>query len=126
MNTSLLLPLSASGLGSTEGVRLRSDLDLREALYPFLVWLAVTVCTLGLGWLVVSNHFFRALINSTSVIGHNGAKIGRLRCAYDAEKDTKTIAIWLVVSLATMGAGLLFYSFIAARAALNATEVEWL
>ena len=32
---------------------------------------------------------------------------------------------WLVICILTLGVGLLFYSFYAARAALDHTSVEW-
>ncbi len=49
------------------GLRLRSRMDLSQVWPDFLVWLAVSVCTLGLGWLVVAGHFFRAVINSVEL-----------------------------------------------------------
>jgi hypothetical protein len=107
------------------GARLHNELDLRRIWPSFLVWLIVTGCTLGLGWLVVSGHFFRSVINSTRIVGPNGELLGRLACDYDAEKRLAPIVLWIVVSIVTLGVGLLFYSFYAARAALDVTVVEW-
>ncbi len=107
------------------GLRLRSQLDLGKVWPDFLVWLAVSVATLGLGWLVVAGHFFRAVINSCEVVGDDGQALGRLVCDYDVEKRTGELLRWLVICIATLGIGLLFYSFAAARAALNHTRVEW-
>jgi len=107
------------------GARLHNELDLRRIWPSFLVWLVVTGCTLGLGWLVVSGHFFRAIINSTSIVGADGKRLGRLSCDYDAERRMGPIVLWVAASIVTLGVGLLFYSFHAARAALDATVVEW-
>jgi energy-converting hydrogenase Eha subunit E len=101
------------------GARLKNELDLGRIWPSFLVWLVVTGCTLGLGWLVVSGHFFRAIINSTRIVGPNGEVLGRLSCDYDAERRMGPIVLWVAVSIATLGVGLLFYSFQAARAALE-------
>jgi len=107
------------------GLRLRSRLDLSKVWPDFLVWLAVSVATLGLGWLVVAGHFFRAVINSCEVVGADGQALGRLVCDYDVEKRTGELVRWLLICIVTLGIGLLFYSFAAARAALNHTSVEW-
>jgi hypothetical protein len=89
------------------------------------VWLAVSVATLGLGWLVVAGHFFRSVINSVEVTGASGQRVGRLVCDYDVERSTAELLRWLAISVATLGVGLLFYSFFAARAAMNHKRVEW-
>lgn len=107
------------------GLRLRSRLDLSKVWPDFLVWLAVSVATLGLGWLVVAGHFFRAVINSCEVIDASGQPVGKLVCDFDVEKRTGELVRWLVICIVTLGVGLLFYSFAAARAALNHTSVEW-
>ena len=107
------------------GMRLHSRLDLGKVWPDFLVWLAVSVCTLGLGWLVVAGHFFRAVINSVELTGADGTPAGRLVCDYDVEKGTGELVRWLMICIVTLGAGLLFYSFSAARAAMNHTRVEW-
>jgi hypothetical protein len=46
-------------------------------------------------------------------------------CSYDVEREMRLVVIWLLICIATLGVGLLFYSFHAARAALAATEIEW-
>ena len=107
------------------GTRLRSDLDIRIVWPSFLVWLAVSVCTLGLGWIVVSGHFFKMLINSTVVVDQSDTPIGRLVCDYDVESDIPRIIRWVLLSIVTLGAGLLFYSFRAGKLALSATQVVW-
>lgn len=112
------------GLAPTP-VRLRSELDLGQVWPAFLVWLAVSVCTLGLGWIVVSGHFFRLILNSTAVLDAEGNRLGRLSCSYDVEADMGRIALWVVVSVLTLGIGLLFYSFHAARNAIDATTIAW-
>ena len=110
---------------SLNGMRLRSRMDLSQVWPDFLVWLAVSVCTLGLGWLVVAGHFFRLVINSTDVVDTSGAPVGRLVCDYDVERGTAALLKWLLICIATLGVGLLFYSFHAARTAANHTRIEW-
>lgn len=112
-------------MAATAGLRLTSRMDLAKVWPDFLVWLAVSVCTLGLGWLVVAGHFFRAVINSVELTDAAGAPVGRLVCRYDVESGNGQLMRWLLVCIATLGVGLLFYSFAAARAAMNHTEVEW-
>jgi membrane protein required for beta-lactamase induction len=113
-----------NGPGLT-GLRLRSRLDLGKVWPDFLVWLAVSVATLGLGWLVVAGHFFRGVINSVELTDAGGTPVGKLVCDYDVEKGTAALLRWLLICVLTLGVGLLFYSFHAARAAMNHTRVEW-
>ena len=105
--------------------RFVNDMKLSEVWVPFLVWLMVSVVTLGLGWIIVSGHFFKLVVNQTRLIDAEGATIGRLVCDYDVEREMRLVVIWLIVCIATCGVGLLFYSFHAARAVLNATEIAW-
>ena len=112
-------------MGIQAGLRFRSDMRLGEVWIPFLVWLMVSVITLGLGWIIVSGHFFKLVINFTRVVDADGRTIGRLRCDYDVEREMRLVVLWLVACIATLGLGLLFYSFHAARAALDATTIEW-
>lgn len=106
-------------------LRLQSRLDLSEVWPDFLVWLAVSVLTLGLGWLIVAGHFFRRVIDSCEVVDAQGVPVGRLVCTFDVEKRTGELVRWLAICVLTLGVGLLFYSFHAARSALNHTRVEW-
>ena len=114
-----------TAIGLPKGARFRNDMRLAEVWVPFLVWLLVSAVTLGLGWIIVSGHFFRLVINATRIVDAEGRTIGRLRCTYDVEREMRTVAIWLVACIATLGIGLLFYSFHAARAALDATAIDW-
>ena len=104
---------------------LRSELDLRRVWPSFLVWLAVSVCTLGLGWIIVSGHFFKLIINNTILIDAEGRQVGHLVCDYDVEDDIGRIVRWVLLSIVTIGIGLLFYSFRAAKLSLSATTVVW-
>lgn len=114
------------GTGMAPGsTRLRSELDLRQVWPAFLVWLVVSVCTLGLGWIVVSGHFFRLILNSTAVVDAHGNRLGRLHCDYDVEAHMGQVALWVLVSIVTLGIGLLFYSFHAARRAIDSTSIHW-
>lgn len=106
-------------------LRLRNDMRLGEVWIPFIVWLMVSACTLGLGWIIVSGHFFKLVINFTRLEDASGRTVGRLVCSYDVEREMRLVVIWLLICIATLGVGLLFYSFHAARAALAATEIEW-
>ena len=117
--------LGLAGAMVPKGTKLRSDLDLRLVWPSFLVWLLVSVCTLGLGWIVVSGHFFKMLINSTLVVDEADTPVGRLVCDYDVEADIPRIIRWVLLCIVTCGIGLLFYSFRAGKLALSATEVVW-
>lgn len=114
-----------TGLAAIGNLKFRNDMRLGEVWMQFFVWLLVSVCTLGLGWIIVSGHFFKLVINFTRLEDAAGRTVGRLRCEYDVEREMRLVVIWLLVCIATLGLGLLFYSFHAARAALNATEIEW-
>lgn len=117
----------ATGIGLVpSGTRLRSDLDVRVVWPNFLVWLLVSALTLGLGWIVVSGHFFKMLINSTVIIDDHDVPIGRLVCDYDVESDVVRIVRWVLLCIVTAGLGLLFYSFRAGKLALSATRIEWI
>lgn len=107
------------------GLHFRNDMRLADVWMPFLVWLLVSFITLGLGWIIVSGHFFKLVINYTAVVDDGGRVRGHLVCDYDVEREMRLVLLWLLACIATLGIGLLFYSFHAARAALGATRIEW-
>ncbi len=107
------------------GTQLRSDLDVRLVWPNFIVWLLISACTLGLGWIVVSGHFFKMLLNSTVIVDENDVPVGRLVCDYDVEADVMRIVRWVLLCIITGGLGLLFYSFRAGKLALSATRIVW-
>ena len=107
------------------GMRLRSELTLGTVWTHFLVWLLVSAFTLGLGWIVVSGHFFKMLLNSTIILDAGGNRVGHLECSYDVEADPVRILRWVLFSIVTLGIGLLFYSFRAGKLALSETRVVW-
>lgn len=107
------------------GLRLKCEMKLSEAWIPFFVWLLLSLVTFGLGWLIVSGHFFKFLIERTYVVDAAGIRVGKLACTYDVEARIGQVGLWLLASIATLGIALLAYSFHAARAALDATEIEW-
>lgn len=119
-------PLARAALGGEfSNLRFRNDMRLSEVWLPFFVWLLVTGCTFGLGWIIVSGHFFKLVINHTRIVDAQGRSLGRLVCGYDVEREMRLVVIWALASIATLGIALLFYSFHAARAALAATEIQW-
>ena len=121
--------MGAALMGATPGVpaglAFRNEMRLAEVWIPFAVWLMVSAITLGLGWIIVSGHFFKLVINHTVLVDAAGTVRGRLDCDYDVEREMRLVVLWLLASIATLGIALLFYSFHAARAALGATRIEW-
>lgn len=117
--------MGSEGMALGAGMRLKNEMALRDAWLPFAVWLLLSVVTFGLGWLIVSGHFFKFVIERTVVVDAAGVPVGRLVCRYDVEDRMAVLGWWLLACIVTCGVALLFYSFHAARSALDATEIEW-
>ena len=105
------------------GLRLRCDYSLTEALGFLIIWLIISVITFGIGSFFAIYYFYKTIINKTFVLDRAGTEMGRLNCDLNLGEIVGNIVIWILITIVTLGIGLIFYAFRTFRLTLNRTRI---
>lgn len=105
--------------------RLRSDFGIADSIGHVIIWILLTIITLGLALIVFPYYFNRAVLNRTKVLDHNGNEVGRLNCRFDLGSSIGHVVIWAVLIIVTLGLALFFYAYRVIRVVLNETHIEY-
>lgn len=106
------------------GKALQCEYGLMEALGFIVLWLIITIFTLGIGSFFAAYYFFKSIVNKTYVVDAAGNKTGRLVCELNLAEIIGNIIIWILITIITLGIGLLFYTFRIFRLCLNKTTIQ--
>lgn len=106
-------------------VRLRCEFGLTETIGQVIIWLLLTVITLGLALLVFPYYFNKVVLNRTEVLDRSGTAIGRLNCRFNLGSSLGHAIIWILLIIVTLGIAALFYAYRVIRVLLNDTTIEY-
>ena len=106
------------------GYKLKSTLGLGEMVGQLLVWLLLSIVTLGLALFFLPYYLLKLPINRTLVVNAEGRVVGRLRVDVTFADILGHMLIWLVLSIVTLGLGYIVYWYYVLRRLLNATVIE--
>lgn len=106
------------------GYRLKCDFSVSEGIGTVIIWVLLTIVTLGLALFVAPYYIFKAPINRTSLIGPDGVAMGRLHVDVHLSEVIGHAVIWLLLSIITLGLALIVYQFAVIKRLLNGVEVR--
>jgi hypothetical protein len=112
------------GAGSVP-VRLKCDFGLIETLGQVIIWLILSIVTLGLALLVFPYYFNKVVLNRTEVLDRSGNAIGRLNCRFNIGNSLGHVIIWILLIIVTLGIAAFFYAYRVIRVLLNDTVIEY-
>ncbi len=113
----------SSGALLQNGLRLECDYSLTEAIGFLIIWLILTIITFGIGGFFAIYYFYKTIINNTFVIDRSGTEVGRLDCDLNLGEIIGHIFVWILITIVTLGIGLVFYAFRTFRMTLNRTRI---
>ncbi len=119
MNDIEISPQNLAG----SGLRLNCTYSLTEAIGFLLIWLLISIITLGLGSFFAIYYFYKNIINRTYIHNRANVEIGRLNCDLNIGEMIGHIVIWMLITIVTLGIGLIFYAFRTFRMCLNRTRI---
>ncbi|MBG6243088.1 MAG: hypothetical protein EKE20_15260 [Candidatus Symbiopectobacterium sp. Dall1.0] len=91
--------------------KLQCSAGTMEIIGHLIIWLLLTIVTVGLALMVFPYYLIRFIMNNTEVIDkHNGTKIGKLKCEIDLASIIGYVVLWTILSIVT--AGLLYFVFL--------------
>jgi len=114
---------SQDGHYTTLGQNLQCEYGLMEAIGFIILWIILTIITLGIGSFFAIYYFNKSIINKTYVTDKTGQRIARLNCELNLAEMIGHIVIWILLTIVTLGIGLIFYAFRTMRLCLNKTTI---
>lgn len=106
------------------GSRLSCAFSVTEGIGHVLIWVLLTVLTLGLALFVAPYYFLKAPINKTTVVDASGRTVGRLVVEVNLAEVVGHAVIWVLLTILTLGLALILYQFSVIKRLLNAIVIE--
>jgi len=112
------------GLGTPmKQLKLKSDLTVGDIIGHGIIWILLSIVTLGLALFVFPYYMQRFIISRTSVLDDSGRRVGRLECTIDLASIIGNIVIWAIISIVTLGIGYLIFLYKINAHCMNHTKV---
>jgi len=109
----------------TRIARLKCSFSTIEAIGTVVLWVILTVITLGLALLVFPYYLNKAVLNKTEILDASGKTIGRLNCTFNIGHSIGHVIIWGVLIIITLGLASFLYVYRVLRVVLNETRIEY-
>lgn len=93
------------------GNRLKIDLSAVDILGHLILWLIVSILTVGIGLFFLPYSFAAFIVNRVTVVDANGNAHGRLKCELELSSQIGHIVLWMIISILTLGVGYFFYLY---------------
>lgn len=105
--------------------RLRCSFGTIEAIGTVILWVILTIFTLGLALIVFPYYFNRAVLNKTELLDAAGRPVARLNCTFNIGHSIGHVIVWAILIIITLGLASFVYVYRVLRVVLNETRVEY-
>ena len=105
--------------------RLKCSFTTVEAIGSVVLWIILTIVTLGLALIVFPYYHNRAVLNKTELLDGSGRAIGRLNCTFNIGHSIGHVILWAILIIVTLGLAGFLYVYRVIRVVLNETRVEY-
>ncbi len=117
------VPGSAPTPGGIRGGRLAVELTLAEIIGHAVLWLVISLVTLGIGLFFYPYSLAKTVLNKTVILDENERRVGRLQCELTLSSQLGHIILWLIISVITLGLGYVVYLYKVWTFALQNTRI---
>ena len=117
----MTLPVEQSLVPNLSHGKIHLDLSMWDVLGHFVIWLILSVITLGIGLMFWPYAAAKLVIDHMEVHNASGARLGYLECKTSFGRQIGHIALWTLLVVCTLGLAYPFYLFGVARVALANT-----
>jgi uncharacterized membrane protein YjgN (DUF898 family) len=104
-------------------LKIKADIRILDIIGHIVIWLVLTIITLGIAIFFLPYSFSKFVINRTTLTDENGDE-RKMRCNIDMFSNIGHIILWIIISILTLGIGYIFYFYRVWNYALNNTSVE--
>ncbi len=105
--------------------KFRCDFSVGDAIGTAIIFILVTIVTLGLAVFVIPYYLPKAVINKTTVLADDGSEIGRLQCEMNLGTMIGNAVIWVFLTVITLGFAYIVYIFRVQRVVLSETKIVY-
>lgn len=89
-----------------------------------IIWVLISIITLGLGLFVAPYYILKAPINRTKLIASDGTVLASLHVEVNLAEIIGHMIIWVLLSIVTFGLAIILYQFAVMKRLLNAVVVR--
>lgn len=105
--------------------RLKCSFSTTEAIGGVIIWIILSIITLGLALIVFPYYLNRAVLNKTELLDGSGRPIGKLNCQFNIGHSVGHVILWVLLIIVTFGLAAFLYVYRVLRVVLNETRVEY-
>ncbi len=105
--------------------RFKAEFGIVDTIGVAIIWILLTIVTLGLALFVFPYYLNKDVINKTKVLDGHGREIGRLNCQFNLASSIGHVIIWILLIIVTLGLAAFFYAYRIIRVVLNETYIEY-
>jgi hypothetical protein len=106
------------------GSRLSCDFSVSEGIGTVIVWVLISIVTLGLGLFVAPYYILKAPINRTKLIAADGTTLGTLHVEVNLAEVIGHSIIWILLTIVTLGLAMILYQFSVIKRLLNGVVIR--
>ena len=106
------------------GCHLTCDFSVSEGIGTVILWVIISVVTLGLGLFVAPYYIFKGPINKTKVLTRDGTLVGTLHVEVGLAEIVGHMFVWVLLSIVTLGFALILYQFAVIKRLLNGVVIQ--
>jgi uncharacterized membrane protein YjgN (DUF898 family) len=114
-----------SSFASSAPARFRCDFGIVETIGQVIIWILLTIVTLGLALFVFPYYFNKVVLNRTEVLDGSGRAIGKLDCQFNLGSSIGHVIVWILLIIVTLGIAAFFYAYRVLRVLLNDTRIVY-
>lgn len=103
-------------------MNIKADLSILDIIGHLIIWVVLSIVTLGIALFFFPYSFSRFVINRTSVVDAAGVE-RKMVCDINMFSNIGHIILWMLISLVTFGLGYIFYFYRVWNYALNNSRV---
>lgn len=106
--------------------RLHCEFGVADAIGSVIIWLLLTIVTLGLAAFVAPYYIFSEIVNKTWLVDADGHRLGQLNVNFTLAEIIGHAVIWVLLAIVTLGLALVIYYYMVLRKVLDRTEIALL
>ena len=103
--------------------RFQCEFGIAEAIGSFIIWILLTIVTLGLASFVAPYYVLSSIINKTWIVDENGKRHSQLNVNFTLAEIIGHAVIWVLLAIVTLGLAIIVYYYMVAKKVLNRTEI---
>ncbi len=105
--------------------KLRCDFGIGDSIGHIIIWILLSIVTLGLALFVFPYYFTRAIINKTYLLADDGVSVvGQLKCEISLGSAIGNAFLWLLLTIVTFGLAYFIYLYRVMRIVISETIIE--